>query len=123
MAKTALDLSDVQLRTYRPGREFREWPLSQRRERAWQMAHAAAKLLREDFGATRVVVFGSLAHGAWFGAWSDIDMVAWGIPADQFYKAVAAVTGVSSDFKVDLIDPDVCRSAVRQSIESEGVEL
>ena len=123
MAKTALDLSDEQLRTYRPGRELREWPLSQRRERAWQVALAAAQLLRKGFGATRVVAFGSLAHRAWFGAWSDIDIAAWGIPADKFYKAVAAVTGVSSDFKVDLIDPDVCRSTVRQSIESEGVEL
>lgn len=123
MAKTALDLSDEELRTYRPGRGLREWPLGERRERAWQVARAAVHLLREDFGATRVVVFGSLAHRAWFSAWSDIDLVAWGIPADQFYKAVAAVTGVSSDFKVDLIDPDVCRSAVRQSIESEGIEL
>lgn len=123
MAKTACDLSDEELRTYRPGRELGGWPLGERRERAWQVARAAAELLRNGFGATRVVAFGSLAHRAWFSAWSDIDLVAWGIPADQFYKAVAAVTGVSSDFKVDLIDPDVCRPAVRQSIESEGVEL
>ena len=123
MAKTALDLSDEQLRTYRPGRGLHEWPPSQRRERAWQVARAAARLLREDFGATRVVFFGSLAHGAWFGAWSDIDIAVWGIPPDQFYKAVAAVTGISSEFEVDLIDPDVCRSAVRESIEREGVEL
>ena len=87
------------------------------------MARATAQLLHEKFGATRVVVFGSLVHRAWFSAWSDIDLVAWGIPVDQFYKAVAAVTGVSSDFKVDLIDPDVCRSAVRESIEREGIEL
>ena len=123
MAKTALDLSDEELRTYQPGREFHEWQPNERRERAWQVAHATAQLLHEKFGATRVVVFGSLAHRVWFSAWSDIDLVAWGIPADQFYKAVATVTGVSSEFKVDLIDPDVCRSAVRKSIEREGVEL
>lgn len=123
MAKTALDLTVEQLRMYRPERELDEWPPSQRRERAWQVAHAAARLLREDFGAKRVVVFGSLAHRAWFSAWSDIDLVAWGIPADQFYKAVAVVTGLSSDFEVDLIDPDVCRSTMRESIEREGVEL
>ena len=123
MAKTALDLTVEQLRMYRPERELDEGSPSQRRERAWQVAHAAARLLREDFGATRVVVFGSLAHRAWFSAWSDIDLVAWGIPVDQFYKAVAVVTGLSSDFEVDLIDPDVCRPTMRESIEREGVEL
>jgi hypothetical protein len=43
--------------------------------------------------------------------------------ADQFYRAVAAVTGVSPDFEVDLVDPEGCRSAVRQFIEREGIDL
>lgn len=82
-----------------------------------------ARLLRERFGATRVVVFGSLTRRAWFGAWSDIDLAAWDIPADRFYRAVAAVTGVSPDFAVDLVDPESYRPAVRRSIEQEGIDL
>jgi len=68
-----------------------------------------------------VVAFGSLAHRAWFSSWSDIDLAAWGIPPDQFYRAVAAVTGINSEFEVDLVDLEGCRPAVRQFIEREGI--
>jgi len=64
-----------------------------------------------------------LVHQGWFGPWSDIDLAAWGIPGNQFYRAVAAVSGISSDFKVDLVDPEDCRPAVRQMIEPEGIDL
>jgi predicted nucleotidyltransferase len=87
------------------------------------VARRAAKLLRRNFGASRVVVFGSLAHRAWFTPWSDIDLAAWGIPADRFYSAVAAVTGLSSDFKVDLVDPEDCRPSLRQTLDRERIEL
>jgi len=70
-----------------------------------------------------VVAFGSLAHPAWFSPWSDMDLAAWGIPADQFYRAVAAATGFSPDFEVDLLDPEGCRPTVREFIEREGIDL
>jgi predicted nucleotidyltransferase len=83
----------------------------------------AAEVLRRRFGATRVVAFGSLAHRAWFSAWSDIDLAVWGISSDTFYRAVAAVTGISAEFKVDLVAPEDCQPALRQVIEQEGVAL
>jgi predicted nucleotidyltransferase len=123
MARTALDLTTEELSSYRPGRKFDDRQMAERWEQAWEFARIAAHLLRERFGAARVVAFGSLAHRSWFSPWSDIDLAAWGIPADQFYRAVAAVTGISPDFQVDLVDPDDCRQSVRQSIELEGIEL
>ena len=123
MARTALDLTSEELRSYRPDREFDDRQMAERRKQAWEFARMAARLLRERFGATRVVTFGSLAHGNWFSPWSDIDLAAWGIPADQFYRAVAAVTGISPDFRMDLVDPEDCRQSVRQSIEIEGIDL
>ena len=123
MARTALDLTASELRTYRPGGKPVESQMAERWERAWEVAHIAARLLRERFGAVRVVAFGSLAHRAWFGPWSDIDLAAWGLPPDRFYRAVAAVTGLSPDFEVDLVDPEGCRPAVRRSIEREGIDL
>ena len=123
MARTALDLTAEELQAYRPDREPDERLETELRERAWEVTRAAARLLRETFGATRVVVFGSLAHRAWFNLWSDIDLVAWGIPADQFYRAVAAVTGLSPDFRVDLVDLETCRPAMRRFIEREGIDL
>jgi uncharacterized protein len=69
-----------------------------------------------------VVVFGPVARGEWFTPWSDIDLAAWGIAVDRYYAAVAAVTGLSEDFKIDLVDPETCRPTVRAAIEREGVE-
>ena len=123
MARTVLDLTTEELRAYRPGREQDERRVAERWERARQVARIAARLLREKFSATRVVAFGSLAHRSWFTPWSDIDLVAWGIPAHEFYRAVAAVTGISPDFEIDLLDPDSCQPGLRRVIEREGIEL
>jgi predicted nucleotidyltransferase len=78
--------------------------------------------LKRMYGAKRVLLFGSLARGE-FDKWSDIDLAAWGIPAAQFYRAVAYATGVSSSWKVDLVDGDDCPATLRAMIEREGVEL
>jgi predicted nucleotidyltransferase len=95
----------------------------ERWERAWEVARVAANLLRERFGATRVVVFGSLTDSTWFTPWSDIDVAAWGISAGEFYRAVAVVTGLSPEFEIDLVDPETCRPSLRRRIEREGIEV
>jgi predicted nucleotidyltransferase len=129
MGKTALELSPQEQKAYRPADAIRrrklqnQEALAARREEAWHVANQAVEILKKDFGATRVVVFGSLAHEDWFTQWSDIDLAAWGIAPSQFYQAVAAVTGVSSDINVDLVDPDACTSGLRKAIEHDGIEL
>ena len=122
-ARTILDISAEELRTYQPGKRVQESHSAERWKRAWEVAQKAARLLRQKFGATRVVAFGSLAHRKWFGQWSDIDLAAWGISAYKFYRAVAVVTGLSPEFKIDLLDPESCRPSLREKIEREGVEL
>lgn len=97
--------------------------LSSRYDEAWRVAKEAAALLKKAYGAKKVVVFGSLAHRSSFTRWSDIDLAAWGIPDDRFYAAVGAVTGLSPEFKVDLVDPTVCRESLRRAAESEGIEV
>ena len=123
MAKTALDLTAEELQRYRPARKLEKPQATERWEQARQAAQAAARLLRERFGASRVVAFGSLLRREWFTPWSDIDLAAWGIPPQNFYQAVAAVTGISSEFKIDLVAPEDCRPALGQVIEREGVDL
>jgi len=123
MTRTALALTAEEWRAYRPGVKIDEEQTAERWERAWEVARTAASLLRQKFGATRVVVFGSLAHRAWFTPWSDIDLAAWGIPPDAFYRAVAIVTGISPEFEVDLVAPEDCRPTLCQVIEREGVDL
>jgi len=123
MAKTVLDLTPEELSSYRPVRNSNIQSFAEDWEKAWKDALTASHLLRERFGATRVVAFGSLAHRAWFTSWSDIDLAAWGISDDLFYQAVAAITGISSDFEVNLVDPQDCRQEIRQVIELEGIDL
>lgn len=128
MSKTALDLTPKEWQTYQPARnqtpsDAKNALVISRKEQAWQLVQQANKLLREEFKARHVVLFGSLASETGFTIWSDIDLAAWGIPPERFYAAVAAVTGLSSDIKVDLIDPDTCRPGLRTIIEREGIAL
>ena len=93
------------------------------REKALQTAKQAARVLREHFGAKRIIVFGSLATDIGFTEFSDIDLAAWGIPFDEYYRAVAAVTGFSEHYKIDLIDPELCRESIKKAILEQGMEL
>ena len=112
-----------ELSSYRPGRISNPPRASEKWEQAWKVARTVAHLLREKLGARQVAAFGSLVHRAWFTPWSDIDIAVWGIPAHQFYQAVAAATGISPDFEVDVVDAEDCSISFRQIIESEGIEL
>ena len=123
MARTVLELSAEELRGYRPLGPQKTVRSMERWERAWKVARQAACILRERFAATRVIVFGSLTRETWFTPWSDIDLVAWGIPAGEFYRAVAVVTGLDPEFEIDLVDPDTCSPSLRQRIEREGMEV
>ena len=110
-------------RTARKRESEQKQAMARRRESAWLVARQAASLLKEQFGATRVVVFGSLAHGAWFHARSDIDLMVAGIPPEKFWRAWAALDQVSDGFEIDLVTDLELTERLRAAIEREGVEL
>jgi predicted nucleotidyltransferase len=97
--------------------------LVQLQERAWQAARSAARLLKEQFGATRVVVFGSLVHEGCFTRWSDVDVAAWGLHPEDTFRAIGAVMDVGTETGVNLVDVGACRSSLLATIEREGVDL
>jgi len=129
MPKTARQLSREELLSYRPWQalqRFQKDPeVTGRWERAWEVARSAASLLKEQFGATKVVAFGSLACRVWFKPWSDVDLAVWGVPSEKFFRAVGAVMdlGAEAGFKVDLIDPAECSASLFLTIQSEGIQL
>lgn len=129
MPKTASEMTSQEWQAYDPWAASRSVAeperadMARRRRRAWRVARQAAELLRHQFGASKVVVFGSLAHRAWFTPRSDVDLAAWDIPADRFYQAVARILDLSADFRIDLVDPSDCSSSLRQTIEREGIEV
>jgi predicted nucleotidyltransferase len=123
MEKTVLDLTPEELRVFHPGRKVRRpVEVEERWTRAWSEARVAANVLRERFGAARVVAFGSVANKGSFGPWSDIDLAVWGVPPERFYKAVAAVTAISSEFEIDLVDGETCPPKLRARLAREGIE-
>jgi predicted nucleotidyltransferase len=127
MSRPALDLTPEEVAEYRRSARVR-WEREQqerarRLERAWEVARAAAQLLKERFGATRVVVFGSLVHEGCFTPWSDIDIAVWGICPEDTFRAIGAVMDMGSEIEVNLVDVGACRPSLLTVIEEEGVDL
>jgi predicted nucleotidyltransferase len=129
MSLTALNLPPEVLKKYRPLEAIRRRraemsvEISSRRRRAHAAARKATKLLRDEFGATEVILFGSLARRGSFTLFSDIDLAARGIPPARFFEAVGAVIGISAEFKIDLIDLETCPASMRENIEKDGKTL
>jgi predicted nucleotidyltransferase len=89
---------------------------------------SAASLLKTAYGAKRVILFGSLAHEAWYSADSDIDLAVEGLPDDAYWRAVdeiiaIAVEEIIGDRPVDLIEVEAARESLRRAIEHGGVPL
>jgi predicted nucleotidyltransferase len=127
--RRALDLSPEEWKMYRPIPAILQRQSASRsqveclRKRALRVARRAVTLLRKEFDAKKVVLFGSLAIQESFTLWSDIDLAVFGVPADRFYAAVAAITGLSAEFKVDLIDAETCKTSLRDAIHRDGIAL
>ena len=92
-------------------------------QRAWQSAHRVAMMLYEDFGATQVAVFGSLAEKERFSKWSDIDIAVWGISAEKYLRALTEAENISRLFKIDLIDFESCRGRIRERIANQAIRI
>lgn len=123
----ANEVSQEAMAAYREGARRRhaaeQRALIAREERAWEIARNAAAELRRQFGVERVAVFGSLTHPGRFSAWSDIDLAVWGLqPADTF-RAIGVAMDCGRDIEVNLVDMAICKPALREVIEREGVPL
>ncbi|MDE0013728.1 MAG: hypothetical protein OXU36_21485 [Candidatus Poribacteria bacterium] len=92
-------------------------------QRAWHTAHRVAAMLYEEFGATQVAVFGSLAEPKSFSKWSDIDIAIWGIPNDKYFRAVSEAVNISGLFKVDLVDFENSKELFREKIQSQLIPI
>jgi uncharacterized protein len=129
MSMTALDLSPEALKKYHPLEAIRRRrarlgaEISSRRRRAMLAARKAADLLRTEFGAKEVVLFGSLARRGSFTLYSDIDLAVRGIAPERFFSASAAIERVDVSFQIDLVELETCAAAVRQNIEKDGKPL
>jgi uncharacterized protein len=94
---TAKDLTAEELEVFRAAARRRQVEqraaLERRKQRAWELARQAATLLREQFEASRVAVFGSLVHPGCFTERSDVDLAAWDLRPQDTFRAMGVVMG------------------------------
>lgn len=122
-----LDISAIDLERYRASAQTRvrsqRGQREARRQRAWHLARLAADLLKTQYGAPLVAVFGSLTHPDRFTQWSDVDLAAWGLTATNWLKASAAVRALTNDIELNVVDVATCSPELLAAIERDGVFL
>jgi len=82
---------------------------------------AAKQLLKERFGARRVVLFGSLARGD-TDEHSDVDLAVEGLAHLDYFHALAELAGLL-DSPVDLVELESAGPSLLARIRHEGREL
>jgi predicted nucleotidyltransferase len=117
---------DDDLLTYAAGwreraeaRERREAALRRAR---WERLPALARELRNGFGVTRVVAFGSLARGEGHEL-SDVDLLVDGLAAAELIDATVVSNRILGDALVDLLPRDQARPEVLARALAEGIEV
>ena len=129
MGKTVREYSSEELMRYNPRKNLEKYQkdlrVIKRGQRAWKIAQAASKVLKNKYGATRVILFGSLVKGSRFTPWSDVDLSVSGLPPGSYYKAAGEIMdmGMAKGIRIDVLDPVDCLKTMRNRIRQEGIEL
>ncbi|HEY9881058.1 MAG TPA: nucleotidyltransferase domain-containing protein [Leptolyngbyaceae cyanobacterium] len=88
--------------------------LEQQRQSARAVAYEAAQLLKTEFGASRVVLFGSALAGPWHEQ-SDIDLAVWDLPEKDYLAAVVRLLDLS-EFSIDLVNAETASDYLQSAI-------
>jgi uncharacterized protein len=124
---TAGELTSAELASYRAAarrrHEAEQQELVMRESRARDLARRAAALLRETFGAQKVVLFGSLVHPGTFTAWSDVDVAVSGLDPRDTLRAMELVHDLSTEIPVNLVDLAASSDSLRRVVERDGQPL
>jgi len=127
MTKTAAQVTKEEMAVYRATARQREEQERQERlqrtQRALALAQQAAALLKSQFGARQVILFGSLARRGLFHQRSDVDLAVAGIKSQVFWRAWGALDALGHEFEINLVDMETASPALRQEVEREGMEL
>lgn len=120
------ELSADQIARYRAGAQQQEQQHQQqqweRQQRGLAVARQAAELLKQEFGAQRVRLFGSLLEVRRIRQESDIDLAVDGLDDRRYLEAVAQLLDLS-DFSIDLVQVEYAAPRIRQIIDQQGVDL
>lgn len=97
--------------------------LKLRHQWALSIAKQAAEILKGEFQAQKVVVFGSMVDWQNTHANSDLDLAVWGMSEDVLYSAVGKLLTLDSRLKIDLVIAEVISPSFLDEIERSHLEL
>ena len=127
MKKGKLNITPEQMAVYRATAQRRHQEelqeLALRQQYGWEVARQGARLLKEQFGAKRVVLFGSLLDFKRIHQRSDVDLAVWGLDERYYFRAVAGLLDIDPTFSVDLVEAEHARPHILEAINTTGVEL
>ncbi len=96
--------------------------MRERQRRGHEVARGCARILKERFGASRVILFGSMLDTERLTPHSDIDLAVRGLPERDYFRAVATLLDVDPEFSVDLVEEQRANPHILKAIE-RGIEL
>ncbi|NER84212.1 MAG: nucleotidyltransferase domain-containing protein [Leptolyngbya sp. SIO1D8] len=115
------DKMQAYIETARKRQQHLQEQLRQRQTQGIELAKVAARILRETFGVSRVVLFGSILDAAAFHENSDLDIAVWDLPPADYIEAVARLLELS-EFSIDLVPAELASPHVQAAIE-QGMPL
>ena len=86
-------------------------------------ARKVAELLKNKYGAKRVILFGSLVSKKYLHKRSDIDLLVEGIEKDDFLRAGFDASVIAKPFEVDIIPIETADKEILERAKKEGVDL
>jgi Uma2 family endonuclease len=92
------------------------------RDAWWGIARQAAALLRERFAVQRVAVIGDLVRSTPLNFWSEITLVAWGLPHDH-YGIYKVLDELAREPRIDIREAEGATPRQQAAFAQEAVEI
>lgn len=89
------------------------------RKEAYQEAKRCAEILRQEYGAKRVFLFGSVLDEDRFSERSDIDLAVEGLEGSSFFGAVGKLLQ-ESKFNIGMVPWEDCQESFKRKILTRG---
>ena len=121
-----MEISNLRMQAYinnalKQQQEFKA-TIQKRHIEGLSVARRGAQILKEQFGAERVVLFGSMLQAERIHPHSDVDLAVWGMDEKLYFKAVSRLQDINPDFRVDLVEALSAKAYIFSAIE-QGVPL
>ncbi|MEN9215744.1 MAG: hypothetical protein Q6K90_00315 [Gloeomargarita sp. HHBFW_bins_162] len=102
------------LDNHRKREQLRQLKLQKRQQEGFAVAQQCAKILKEKYGASKVVLFGRMLTQIHED--SDIDLAVWDLDDRHYFPAYAELVDISS-FAIDLVPVKDARPPILKAIE------